>query len=99
MKPILCFTNVKKIMFDKYNVSLRDWDNLDGTKGRLVMKISYRHENDTLDTYDDESVAKMFAGLADTYGGNIVSLRGVSCDNNISLNPFVFVLSDVKKMD
>ena len=62
MKSIL-FSNVKSILFKKYNVILYDWDaDHDARKGRLVGKVSHRHGNDSLEPLDEEGVAELFAG-------------------------------------
>ncbi len=97
MKSIICFSKVKSIMFDKYNIKLYDWDNdFEARKGIIAGKSSFRHDSDSLDGLDDESVAKMFSELATNYGGTIVSIRGVSLDDEINHNPFVFILSEKK---
>jgi hypothetical protein len=94
MRAAIQFSNVKRIMIEKYNVKLYDWDgDFEARKGKLVGKSSFRHDNDQLVGMDDDGVAKMFAGLANSLGGNVVSVRGVSITDTISETPYVFVLS------
>lgn len=96
MSAIL-FNNIKNILLNKYNVTLYDWHgDWDARKGNLRGKISHRHVNDSLDGLDDERIAEMFAGYASTYGGNTISISGVSVDGVISPNPFVYILNKKK---
>lgn len=93
MKSVINFVNVKKIMQDRYQIKLLDWCDFEARRSMLVGKSSHRHPNDSLEGLDDQEVAKLFADLAASYGGGAVAVSGVSCDNIISPNPFLFVVN------